>query len=238
MKQLAQIVLATAAALAWMVAPVYAGDPAPSSDSIYDGQWSCEFRVVTQPGGTLIQTVGYDLIRNWLFVAVKSSFQVDKKGSFSWEERKNGHSHDDDFYTRKDGTTNFLSWDQEPILKVAGQVVDTKTRALKVTVERWTGSGRFTDSMGGGTIVAAADGSGETDFAVGRPAVTLHPPHGPFVWELKPVSIEQQDLGPDQQREIVIYKASRRGGLVPPASMSREMEIGGPSISRSARYGN
>jgi hypothetical protein len=83
MRELAQIVLATAAGLAWMAARVHAGDPAPSSGSIYDGQWSCEFRAVTNPGGTLIQTGGYDMIRNHLFTVIKSSFQVDKNGSFS-----------------------------------------------------------------------------------------------------------------------------------------------------------
>ncbi len=169
MKQLAQIVLATVAGVAWMAAPVVAGDPAPASGSIFDGQWSCEFRVVTKPGGTLVQTVAYDLIQNQLVAAVKSSFQVDKNGSFSWEERKNSHSHVDDFYTRKTGAQFSLSWDQEAILKVAGQVVDTKTRALKVTVEHWPGSGRFTDSMGGGTTVVAADGSSQTDFPDGGP---------------------------------------------------------------------
>jgi hypothetical protein len=35
--------------------------------------------------------------------------------------------------------------------------------------------------------------------------------------ELKPVSIEQQDQGPDQQLEIVTYKGSR--GIKPPVAM-------------------
>jgi hypothetical protein len=205
MKRLAQILLVTAASLAWLAAPAHANDPAPPSGSIFDGQWSCEFRIVTKPGGTFVQTVAYDLIHNQLVTVVKSSFQVDKNGSFSWEERENSHSHVDDFYTPKTGAQFSLSWDQEAILKAAGQVVDTKTRALKVTVERWLGSGRFTDSMGGGTI----DGSSQTYFAVGRPSGRYPLPHASFVWELKPVSIEQQDLGPDQQREIVTYKGSR-----------------------------
>jgi hypothetical protein len=213
MKQLTQIVLAMAVGLAWMVAPAHAGDPAPASGSIYDGQWSCEFRVVTKPGGTPMQTIAYDSIQNQLFTAIKSSFQVDKNGSFSWEERKNSHWHADSFYTYKNGTTAFLSWDQEAILKVAGQVVDTKARTLKVTMEHWLGSGRFTDSMGGGTI----DGSSQTCFPVGRPSGRYPLPHASFVWELKPVSIEQQDLGPDQQREIVTYKGSR--GIKPPLAM-------------------
>jgi hypothetical protein len=219
MKQLAQIVVATAAGMAWMAAPAHAGDPAPSSGSIFDGRWSCEFRVVTKPGGTLVQTIAYDLIRNGLFVAVKSSFQVDKNGSFSWEERKNSHYHDDDFYTRKTGEQFSLSFDQEAILKVAGQVVDTKTRGLKVTVERWLGSGRFTDRYGGGTNVVNADESTQIFFSNnGWPSsLPKSVPHSTFVWELKPVSIERQDQGPDQQREIVTYKGSR--GIKPPLAM-------------------
>ena len=217
MKQLAQIVLATVAGLAWMVASAAAGDPAPASGSIFDGQWSCEFRAVTKPGGTLIQTIAYDLIRNGLFVAVKSSFQVDKNGSFSWEERKNSHYHDDDFYTRKTGEQFSLSFDQEAILKVAGHVVDTKTRALKVTVESWAGSGLFVNLGGGTTFVVSADGSTQTYFPNIGPTITRHNSHPPFVWELKPVSIERQDLGPDQQREIVTYKGSR--GIKPPVAI-------------------
>jgi hypothetical protein len=214
MKSIVQRVLIAAGllcVLCWDAAPAHAGDPAPASGSIFDGQWSCEFRVVTKPGGTPVTTVAYDSIQNQLFTAIKSSFQVDKNGSFSWEERKNSHWHADSFYAYKSGKTTFVSWDEEAILKVAGQVIDTKTRALKVTVEHWLGSGRFTDSMGGGTI----DGSSQTYFAVGRPSGRYPLPHVSFVCESKPVSIEQQDLGPDQQREIVTYKRSRGVGFNP-----------------------
>jgi hypothetical protein len=219
MKQLAQIVLAAVAGLAWMAAPTQAGDPAPSSGSIYDGQWSCEFRIVTKPGGTPMQTIAYDSIQNQLFTAIKSSFQVDKNGSFSWEERKNSHWHADSFYAWKSGITSFLTWDQEAILKVAGQVVDTKTRALKVTVEHWVGSGRSTEPATDITVVASADGSTLTYFPNnGWPRSLPKPnPHPTFEWELKPINIDRQDLGPDQQREIVTYKGSR--GIKPPLAM-------------------
>jgi hypothetical protein len=216
MKELAQIVLATAAALAWMVAPVHAGDPAPASGSIYNGQWSCEFRQATKPGGTLVKTAAYDDIVNYLEVAVKSSFQVDKNGSFSWEERKNGSCRGDRSITYIDGKTTSDSFDMAAVLKVAGQVVDAKTRALKVTVEFWAGTGRFANLGGGTTFVVSADGSTQTYFPNIGPTFTRHNPHPPFVWELKPVSIEQQDLGPDQQREIVTYKGSR--GIKPPVA--------------------
>ncbi len=132
---------------------------------------------------------------------------------------QDSHYHDDDFYTRKTGEQFSLSFDQEAILKVAGHVVDTKTRALKVTVERWLGSGRFMDKFGGGTNVVNADERTQIFFSNnGWPSSLPKPvPHPTFVWELKPVSIEQQDLGPDQQREIVTYKGSR--GIKPPVAM-------------------
>jgi len=73
------------------------------------------------------------------------------------------------------------------------------------------------DRYGGGTIKASADGSTQTYFPVGRPtSPPIRVPHPLVVWELKPVSIERQDLGPDQQREIVTYKASR--GVKAPAA--------------------
>ena len=129
-EKLAQIVVATAAGLAWMVAPSQAGDPAPSSGSIYGGQWSCEFRRVTRPAGTFVQTLGFlSSIENELFVAVKSSFQVDKNGSFSWEERKNSSCRGDTSYYLRDGKTTSDSFDMAAVLKVAGQVADAKTRA-------------------------------------------------------------------------------------------------------------
>ena len=190
--------------LGWDAAPSHAADPAPTPNSIYDGQWSCEFRFVTKPGGVIFA----DCINNTLFTVVKSSFQVDKSGSFSWEERKNGHYHMDNFCTNKEFSCSF---DQEAILKVAGQVVDTKTRTLKVTVECWQGSGRLTNSMGGGTIAVAADGSSDTWFT--GDVTDTHPrSHPHWVYKVKPVSVEQQDLGPDQQREIVTYKVSEVSG--------------------------
>jgi hypothetical protein len=188
--------------------------PAPSSGSIYDGQWSFEYRNATQPGGTRAQSAGYVVTQNILFSAVKSRFQVDRNGVFSWIERDNTYYHADSFYLNKDGTTASLSWDQEAVLKATGQVVDEKTRTLKVTVDHWEGSGRFMDRMGGGTITASADGHTQTYFPSGRPTASMQIRHRPVVWELKPVSIERQDLGPDQQREIVTYKASR--GVKPP----------------------
>ena len=154
------------------------------------------------------------MIENVLFTAIKSSFQVDKNGSFSWEERKNIHFHDDSFFAWKNGLRTYNTWDQEAVLKVAGQVVDTKTRILKVTVEHWVGSGRYTQTGVDGTIVASADGISQTFFPSDKPDSQPFPiPHLSFVWELKPVSTERQDLGPDQQREIVTYKGSR--GLKP-----------------------
>jgi hypothetical protein len=194
---------------------VHAQGPAPSSGAIYDGQWSLEYRNATRPGGTRAQSAGYVVTQNILFSAVKSRFQVDKNGVFSWMERDNTYYHADSFYVYKSGKTASLSWDQEAVLKATGQVLDTKTRILKVSVEHWEGSGRFTDSMGGGTIQANAEGTSLTYFPVGRPTTRPMPiRHRPLVWELKPVSIERQDLGPDQQREIVTYKASR--GVTPP----------------------
>jgi hypothetical protein len=66
------------------------------------------------------------------------------------------------------------------------------------------------DRMRGGTITASADGNTQTLYPNGRPTVTIRRPYTPVVeWELKPVSIERQDLGPDQQREVVTYKGSR-----------------------------
>ena len=180
MKQLAQIVVATVAGLAWMAVPAVAGGPAPSSDSIFDGQWSCEFRVGTKPGGTFMQNSGADSIQNGLTTAVKSSFQVSKNGSFSWEERKNSHFHADSFYACKNGLRTSVSFDQEEILKVAGQVVDTKTRTLKVTVDHEFGSGRFTDASGDGTIVASADGSSQTFFPSGSAALAPVPHSTPI----------------------------------------------------------
>ena len=106
-------------------------------------------------------------------MAIKSSFQVDKNGSFSWEERKNGQYHLDNFCTIKgNGATDFGSFDQEAILKVAGQVVDTKTRTLKVTVEHWQGNGGVTTTYGSSTIVVAADGSSDTWFSSDLPPET------------------------------------------------------------------
>ncbi len=152
-----------------------------------------------------------------MFAAVKSPFQVDKTGAFSWIESQHTQWHADGFYAWKNGTRARVSWDREAFLKATGQVVDTKTRTLKVTVEWWPGSGRFMDYHGGGTITASADGHTEQYFPIGWPASQPIPTsHPPVEWELKPVSIERQDLGPDQQREIVTYKASR--GVKAPAA--------------------
>jgi hypothetical protein len=216
--QRALIAVGLLCVLCWDAAPAHAGDPAPSSGSIYDGQWSCEFRRVTRPAGTFVQTLGFlSSIENELFVAVKSSFQVDKNGSFSWEERKNSSCRGDTSYYLRDGKTTSDSFDMAAVLKVAGQVADAKTRALKVTVESWAGSGLFVNLGGGTTFVVSADGSTQTYFPNIGPTITRHNPHPPFVWELKPVSIERQDLSPDQQREIVTYKGSR--GIKPPVAI-------------------
>ena len=59
-----------------------ADDAAPSAESVFDGEWSFEFRRATHPGGTFAQTTGYDTTQNLLFTAVKSRFQVDKNGCF------------------------------------------------------------------------------------------------------------------------------------------------------------
>jgi hypothetical protein len=175
------------------------------------------FREATPPGGLFAQTIGFDTTQNRLFTAVKSPFHVDKNGAFSWIERNNTYFHHDSFYAWKGGVRASLSWDQQGVLKATGQVIDTKTRTLKLTVERWPGSGRFMDRYGGGTITVSADGHTQTYFPVGRPTSPPIPnPHPPFVWGLKPVSIERQDLGPDQQREIVTYKGSR--GVKGPAA--------------------
>jgi hypothetical protein len=192
-----------------------ADDAGPSAESVFDGLWSLEFRNASQPGGTFAQTTAYETTQNMLFTASKNRFRVDKNGTFSWIERDNPFFHADSFYAYKNGTTASLSWDQEAVLKVTGQVVDTKTRTLKVTAEHWVGSGRFMDGFGGGTITASADGNTQTHYPSGRPTTTIKRRHPPDVWELKPVNIERQDLGPDQQREIVTYKASR--GIKGPA---------------------
>jgi hypothetical protein len=190
--------------LCWDAAPVHAADPAPSSSSIYDGQWSCEFRLVTKPGGTFVTFLNHAQLENVLFTAIKSSFQVNKNGSFSWEERKNTSYHTDAVYY----PTGSYNSDRKAILKAKGQVVDAKTRTLKVTVEHWLGSGRESQ----GTIVASTDETSEThywEFFSDAPPKTIPVAHLSFEYELKPVSIEQQDLGPDQQREIVTYRGSR-----------------------------
>jgi hypothetical protein len=203
--------------LCWSVAIARADDAAPSAQSVFGGQWSFEFREATRPGGMFAQSAAYDTTQNRLFTVVKSPFQVDKNGVFSWIERNNTYFHHDTFYARTNGVRSSLSWDQVGVLKATGQVVDSKTRTLKVTVERWPGSGRYMDRSGGGTITVSADGYTQTyfpsAFPPARPNQIAHPP---FVWELKPASIERQDLGPDQQRETVTYKGSR--GVKGPAA--------------------
>ena len=110
------------------------------------------------------QSAAYDTTQNRLFTVVKSPFQVDKNGAFSWIERTNTYFHHDTFYARTNGVRSSLTWDQEGVLKATGQIVDTKTRTLKVTVERWPGSGRYMDRSGGGTITVSADGYTQTYF--------------------------------------------------------------------------
>jgi hypothetical protein len=81
-------------------------------------------------------SAAYNVTQNILFTAAKSQFQVDKNGAFSWIQRDNTYYHADSFYIYKNGTTTGSpSWDQEEVLKATGQVVDTKTRTLKVKVQ-------------------------------------------------------------------------------------------------------
>jgi hypothetical protein len=89
--QRALIAVGLLCALCWDPAPAHANDPASSSGSIYDGQWSCEFRLVTKPGGTFVTFLNHAQLENVLFTAIKSSFQVNKNGSFSWEEHQLPH---------------------------------------------------------------------------------------------------------------------------------------------------
>jgi hypothetical protein len=49
-----------------------ADDAAPSAQSVFDGQWSFEFREATPPGGMFAQTTGFDTTQNHLFTAVKA----------------------------------------------------------------------------------------------------------------------------------------------------------------------
>jgi hypothetical protein len=97
-----------------------ADDAGPSAESVFDGQWSLEFRNASQPGGTFAQTTAYDTTQNMLFTASKNRFRVDKNGTFAWIERDNPFFHADSFYAYKNGTTASLSWDQEAVLKVTG----------------------------------------------------------------------------------------------------------------------
>ena len=59
--------------------------------------------------------------------------------------------------------------------------------------------------------VATVSGQGNTISIAGAGGtVTVPLPVVPSIWELKPTSIETQDLGPDQQREIVTYRGRRQ----------------------------
>ena len=101
-----------------------ADDAAHLAESVFDGQWSFEFREATQPGGMFAQSTAYDTTQNRLFTVVKSPFQVDKNGAFSWIERTNTYFHHDTFYARTNGVRSSLTWDQEGVLKATGQIVD------------------------------------------------------------------------------------------------------------------
>jgi hypothetical protein len=200
MKSIVQRVLLAAGLLCVLSerAAAQADGSAPSSDSTYDGQWSLEFGISFQ---LLIQ-------------AVKSSFQVGKNGSFAWKEGEYGQA-----YTAYTGPGNSEETTHELLLRAQGQVLDKQTRTLKVTLGWRSGNGRQWDTANGDPIVWSVSASGDSVTGINAVGGSMTIPHPavPSVWELKPTSIEQQDLGPDGMREVVTYRGRRqatsKGGI-------------------------
>lgn len=209
MKHIIHLALIAAGALYVLSGRIAArgDDPASSSNSTYDGQWSLEFGVATKPGGETTMIAEVTRTINLSFQAVKSSFQVDKSGTFAWEEREHGLFHSDQTLIDRLGHTAHPGETQQPVLRAKGQVVDKETRALKLTLEWTGGNGSFVDGRGGGTLSTTADPN--TITVTGVVSGTAPWVSTTSKWELKPSKIERQDLGPDEQREVVTYKARR-----------------------------
>ena len=116
---------------------VRAAEPAPSDDSVFEGQWSLDFSLSTPPGGATYAVFGVTASpHNIAFQATRSDFAVNKDGTFSCEEHEHGLYHSDVTLIDKLGQHSYPAQTQQPILKARGQVAK-ETRTLSCT---WTGA--------------------------------------------------------------------------------------------------
>jgi hypothetical protein len=190
----------------------WADEPPPSDDSVFEGQWSLEFSVSTKPGGATYQLASMTVSpHNLGFQAVRSDFEVNKEGTFAWEEREHGLYHSDTTLIDRAGQHSYPAQTQQPILRARGQVAK-KTRTLTLHMDWSGGDGQFSDGRGGGSMSASADG-GTWTISGAKGSFTIPVKYWQSDWELKPTRVEREETSAGVQTETVTYSATRQTQL-------------------------
>jgi hypothetical protein len=204
-----------------------AASPAPGQQPTgrgghpFAGKWSLTLDQNTAPGGATLAIPGGAISPyNCTYHAEKKSFQVKGDGTFAWTENDAG-------FTHHDGKSPHYTFHGERrlILRASGTVqapqiaegASEENRRLTVKLEIICGDGYSTGTSHSGTQtgigVASADGSQLTNYPGG---ITVPNPAWAIDWkELKPTSVNDEELGPEIIRRTTTYQTTRQTRIPP-----------------------
>lgn len=202
----------------------------------FDGQWSLTLDQSTGPGGATLAVSGATISPyHCTYHAEKRQFQVQADGTIDWTENEAGTS-------SHDGQSEHFSFsgDRQLMLRASGKVqapqtagATEKDRRLTLKLSVIGGNGRSTGTSLSGTQtgigIVSADGSQLTNYPGGT---TVPNPAWVIEWsELKPSSVQDEELGPETIRRTTTYAVTREtripreiNGLFTPL-MTERLEI-------------